>query len=784
MKQKVLAQAIALACFMYVSTGYAKSPDTNTAGDAADAAKAPAQTTGSNTQATTAPPAAARKGQELESIVVTAERRTENPQKVPTAVTVIDGEQLHSKAITRIADLANSTPAFTLDDNGATQNVNIRGIGVATNLPGVQPGVAVYRDGVFQPPILLGDSFYDIQSIEVLRGPQGTLAGNNSTGGAMYINTVSPAIGDSSGFAEVQGGSHAMRGFQGAIGIPAGQHFAFRVAANYQAHDSYFHSIGPAHTDAGKLDEKSVRLGALFQNGGFTATAKLERTVRNNGGLPEQAISGTTYAPWRPASTWDLNYDSPTLRKADATTFSLELRQKFANGTVLRYVGGYGDRSFHYIEDTDATVYAFAAPAVQVDAYARSRLATHEVNLISPDDAALKWIAGAYWQRERVDQASVVGVQDIFAGFDPNLMQPILINQQININTYPVKKVSGVFGNIKYNLTDALQWQVGARYSKGSTDQPSDSLQVNSETIPLYGVPMHPISTNSLSGNESDSAWTGKTSLNWQVNSGNMVYALAARGYKAGGINAGTSTFAPEYVWDYELGWKATALGGHLRSQVDVFYDNYKNFQYNLRDTTTGNYGIMNLGASVFKGVEVQIQAYLGSLRFNAGMAYVGSRLPTFTFVDESLFGAAYPGLAGTPYLPQCAPGQPAGCVDYTPFLRTSSNGKGLFAPQLTWNAGVEYEFDMASGWSVTPHINYGYVGRQFTAPTYSPATDVIHSRGLLSALVQIQSPGNTKFEIFGTNLTNKTYVSGRNGDNALFGAPREFGVRIRYDFH
>lgn len=100
----------------------------------------------------------------------------------------------------------------------------------------------------------------------------------------------------------------------------------------------------------------------------------------------------------------------------------------------------------------------------------------------------------------------------------------------------------------------------------------------------------------------------------------------------------------------------------------------------------------------------------------------------------------------------------------------------------MTWNVGAEYEFELANEWRITPRVNYGYVSKQYTAPTYNPA-EVMKAHGLLSALVTLHSPGTATFELYGTNLTDKTYVAGRNADNFLYGAPREYGVRVRYDF-
>jgi iron complex outermembrane receptor protein len=136
----------------------------------------------------------------LQEIVITAQRRSENLQTVPIAVTALQGDELKSKSVLSVADLQNESPSLSISNSGLTNAVNIRGIGLASGNPNVGNGVATYQDGLFQPPIVTTNQFYDIADIEVLRGPQGTLVGSNSTGGAIIINSQNPKIGEDGGY--------------------------------------------------------------------------------------------------------------------------------------------------------------------------------------------------------------------------------------------------------------------------------------------------------------------------------------------------------------------------------------------------------------------------------------------------------------------------------------------------------------------------------------------------------------------------------------------------------
>ena len=229
-------------------------------------------------------------------IIVTAQRREEDLQDVPIAATALSGDQLADKAVERLADLQFAAPSVSITDQGLTQSVNLRGIGIASGSPAVANGVAQYIDGVFQPPIMTASSFYDIATIEVLRGPQGTLVGSNSTGGAIFINTRNPELDETSGYAEGHYGSFNAAGLEGAINLPLAQDLAVRVAGTTRWRDSYYTDIGRFSNEPGALDEQAVRIGLLWEPENFRALAKVEWIDKDTGGYAYRPIAGTTFA--------------------------------------------------------------------------------------------------------------------------------------------------------------------------------------------------------------------------------------------------------------------------------------------------------------------------------------------------------------------------------------------------------------------------------------------------------------------------------------------------------
>jgi iron complex outermembrane receptor protein len=296
----------------------------------------------------------------------------------------------------------------------------------------------------------------------------------------------------------------------------------------------------------------------------------------------------------------------------------------------------------------------------------------------------------------------------------------------------------------------------------------------------IPGFPPGGLQVASLAGEHDDGRTTGKVALNWTLDDANLLYVFAARGYKPGGFNSVDSRFDPETVLNYEVGWKSSFQEGRMRTQLAAFYNDYSAFQFDVIEPATGQSGIRNVASATIKGFEAQIQARFGALALEGGAAYVDSNLGGLTFVNERLLP---PGNLG----PQCAPGVPSSppfCFDYGPFIQTTSGGPNLYSPKWTYNAGADYTFALGSDMTLTPRVNYSYVGPRFAYIAYSPVSDRIDGHGLVSALVTLRK-GSWNVEAYGTNLTDEQYVSGQAAAsrNEFYGAPRQYGLRVGMTF-
>lgn len=694
----------------------------------------------------------------LGEIVVTAQRRTENLQKVPTAASALDANALKANAVVRINDLQNATPALSITDAGITAAINIRGIGLASNSPNVTAGVATYVDGLFQPPIVQANSFYDLASVEVLRGPQGTLVGSNSTGGAIFINSRNPDLGALGGYGEVSGGNRGNFGLEGALNLPVSSTLAMRGAGFYRGHDSYFKDVGPYHNKAGKLEEKGGRLGVLWQPADFRALLKVQVNDRDIGGYAYRPIAGTEFSAYRVGDIYTLSFDTPVAMREKAFITSLELRQAFSNGVVLRSLGGYQSKTIEGVNDIDASQAPIAVGGdIRENYYARERQYSEEINLISPTGDALEWILGGYFQRNEIK----VRIRQLQEGFPSDIVPD---NERTTL---------GVFAQGSYRITSDVQLQLGARYSHYKASGIGDvRIGAGIPGFPPTGIPVA-----DLSGSHQDGRVTGKAAINWTVASDNLVYAFVARGYKPGGFNAVASEFRPEMVWNYEIGWKASLLNRHVRTQVAAFYNDYSDFQFEVVAPSTGFNGVENISKGKIKGFEGQLQSRFGAFSFDANVAYVHSKLAGLTFVNTRLIPSGTLG----PQCPGGAPSAPPICFNYTPAITTTGGGPNLYSPKWTYGAGIAYDFHLGEA-TLTPRVNYAYVGPRFTYLAYSPISDRIAGNGLLSALLTFRT-GQVHIEAYGSNLTGERYVSGQFGLREFYGAPREYGLRVGTSF-
>lgn len=685
----------------------------------------------------------------LGDVVVTAERRTTNLQTTAVAASVLSGQELQNKGVTNIETLQFSVPSLTVQNSGQGNSFNIRGIGKTENNSSVGVGVITYRDGVAVfPAYLQNEPFYDIASLEVLRGPQGTFAGQNATGGAVFITEKNPDFNGLGGFVTAQYGNYDDLRLQGAINLPLSDTLAARLAFNSENRDSFYDVQGtPSRGEPGVLDSKSVRGSLLWTpNDRFRVLLKSDYSIIDMGGYPTSPYNSTL-----PLHTIATN--GPYAAKDETARTVLNASYEFANGITLRSVSGaqYGTTMIRSDADGTATL-----PFTFYDEV-KQRLLSQEFTLVSPDTGRLKWVVGAYYQDDLITFPPGQFVTRQYVA--PTL--PILYDTLLE-GENPKTTAAG-FGQISYDLTDTLELQIGGRYTHSTVKNDARLA------APLLGL--------ALVQNDSyeEDAGTGKIALNWTIDPNNFAYVFVAQGHKAGGLNGPNLAFvAPkpfdgEDVTDIELGWKSTLFDGHLRTQLGGYYNIYQNFQINIGDPTVPAItSILNVtDDTIIYGLEASAQGRFGPLAFDAGLSLSHSELGNFYAAD--------PRRARTGVCDQNTGPTTGNC------LNLSGNAQ-TYAPEVTVSLGAEYAFTVGGG-TLTPRVDYSHISETWASIFANAALgDKLEARDIVNAQLTYDT-GDWKLQAYSTNLGDLDYVASVKAGLRYAGPPRQYGLRLTRNF-
>jgi len=678
----------------------------------------------------------------LEQIVVTAERRSTDLQLSPIAATVLTGEQLTKLNVNTVDSLMFNTPSLTVQSSGENALINIRGIGKSDGGAQDSSGVLIYRDGVSTTPngLISDEPYYDIASIEVLRGPQGTFAGQNATGGAIFINEANPTLDKFGGWIEGQIGNYTDVRVRGAVNIPLSDQLAIRLATDDENRDTFFHMSGPWTGNPGKLHSTNWRLSTLWKpDDDFTALLKLDYNYIDHGGSPAAPFTGLTQ------HIFDVASDSYLSGYEKQYRIVLQLSKRFADGITLKSISGYQDGRLTYSLDADGTATKpplGLSPEVFV-ANANDRTISEEINLVSADTGPFQWVAGGVYQDDDLNNPQFILSLAPFGTPKTSVALNGLQNTAIRTSW-------GVFAQGSYSITDALKLQAGARYSE---------TNFTARSIAQLLFNGFPLVTQKLdNAKQSDSRLTYKVDLDYTLDEHNFLYAFIATGHKGGGINANGAVFSPEDVTDDEIGWKGTYFAGHLKTQLGAFYEDYRNFQLALFDPVLGAGRDANAtGSTILKGIEAQMQAAFGSLQFNLGTSYVSTRIGQFSAIDSRNRALGNQVLNGRP-LPN--------------------------APLWTAQAGVQYAFDLGNHQTLTPRVDYSLVGSRWATVYEVVPGDFLQEQNILNAQLIYDYSDTLAFTAYATNVTNDHYVTLQLlGNLGMPGPPRQFGIRVYKSF-
>lgn len=710
-----------------------------------------------------------------EEIVVTATRRNENLMKTAISGTVLTGTDLANKGVVNVDALQFAAPSIVVNNFGQGNDFNVRGIGKAEHNTQTTTGVITYRDGVPSfPGYFQGEPYYDVANIQVLRGPQGTIVGQNATGGAVFVNTADPIIGGGvHGYFQANYGNFNDLGGQGAVNLPISDTFAARVAIFGERRNGFYDISGPGgapYKDNNDLRMIAGRISFKWQpSANFSILSKTDLDYLDFGAYPAnpyyQSLKTLPNGSANPTYTdlFDISANAPMEARDKFLRTVLKAEYDTDGGTKFRSISSYQKGNTRYGADLDGTSSNFnnpITPAAPLNRYfydtVNEEQYTQEFNIISPDHQRFTWLLGAFgvWNNYAFPPP--------FENFVIDLAYPLnLVAAQYNLKGKNDTRSLAAFGQVGFEITPTLKVDVGGRYTT--------SKSTNVVDIRQYGLPLSSIQTV-----ESDNV-SFKVSLGWEATPTQYFYGFVASGFRPGGLNlpvglGNPAPFGPETITSFEGGWKGTFADGHLRTTLTGFYNRYKNFQVIIGYPTFPTFGIeLNVkDPTVIYGMEAEIEARFGNFSMNAGVNALKSSLGEFYASDPRVpaTGACNPETGG--------PG--ANCIALEGRDQT-------YAPNFTFNAGAEYRIQLAENDTLTPRINYGHIAGQWATLFENAALgDRLEARDIVNAQLEYRHL-SWAVTAYANNLTNQHYPGALNSGLYFAGPPRQYGVEVMKTF-
>jgi iron complex outermembrane receptor protein len=728
-----------------------------------------------------APPEATAAPASVSEIVVTAQRRSELLKDVPLTVVAATGGQLRAAGVTTIRDLGNVVPGYTVGGAGFTAQPAIRGVSTFLSDGQSQSPNALYIDGVYQPLFTaLNAELSDIEQVEVLKGPQGTLFGRNATGGAILVTTKSPSFTPHGDFSAAVGAFTGGGGSRSAVntevsGFVTGPIVPDLLAASLSG--GYRYSPGFLTNDVtgrrdGEIRKDNIR-GKLL----FTPTSNLSFLLeghyisfKNFGESPNEPYDAASSAAIdfpgtiTPSRPWHVAYNQKNIINLKEYGFSLTGKADFEFGkltSTTAYENGKitTHTSLNGSFGTPACFVAFAC--IDYDFNQRTKSFEQELNFVSRDFGPLSFSAGLFYLQINAPSISYI---------DPEQFPPLGV---VSVNYTLHDQSFAAYSEITYKLTDRLRVIGGIRYG----------VEKEKDT-PAPGLPKIKLT---------DHSFTPRVSVRYDVTDQLNVYATYSQGYKAplsGATNVGAvPPFAPveaEKITSYEIG---TKFGNRTTSlNLSAFYYDYKNKQ---EQTINGFVPIVvNTGPVRIYGVDADGTFRLSdSFTLRTGLSWLPQakyrdfpNASGYSAVHSPLFGGFIPGIGLFAFA--CPPGAPAGCVA-TGQTNIDVTGFRLpRAPKLSGSTTLQYDQDLGRG-HLDGNLTLSYSTRVYHAINHA---QVQPAYALLSAQVGYRFEGSgVHLSLYGRNLTNEKVIHGSiastTGATKTLGAPREVGLRADYSF-
>lgn len=716
-----------------------------------------------------ASPKKARANDVLEEVVVTAEKRREGIQNIPIAITAVEGATLDKAGVTAVGDLVQLAPSLQFGTRSTNVFIAMRGIGQAGQDIGSQSGVTVSLDGVpLLNQFMMNPSFLDVERVEVLRGPQGTIQGRNATGGAINISSLAPTDEFGVGL-ELTAGNYSRYGLKGYLNVPFSDKVTSRLSVHTERADGWMKNgfLGTRNDDT-NVDRARAQL--LIKPSDRSSIRALVDYTRDRSDPSFAMVLGRALAdvPTVPELP---NYPYPQ-NDVDGLTFYInqpnhrdleDLRAtvigtfQFGETAAFTSTTGYIKND---IELTDIDVDATPAPVSDFPLIGiHNEQFTQEFTLTTDLGSRADLVAGLFYMKGDSSEP-------LYLNFTP------ITNYLVYL---PVEKLDSyaAYSQFRYRLTDKLRATIGGRYTSDKKSYEMDATVLTFHTV--------------LADEDTWDAFTPRVVLDYAPSDDSLIYASASKGFKSGGFNTlgditlPVDTFEPERVWNYEVGAKAMMFERRLRMGLTLFYANYSNLQATVfrvnPDTQVRFPRIENSATAQIKGVEYEIEATpVAGLTLRGAFTRLDAKYGKFCNND--------PLHPAVPTDPDCANlGLPPGAINL--------EGNTLAqAPEWQFNVAAGYTFPVSERLEMTTRVDYKWQSKvQFDF--YNNPQNTQDSYGLFNASIGLGSSSKRwALTAWTRNAFDERYVaqavtaSGANpARSGSLGAPRMYGITLHSRF-
>jgi iron complex outermembrane receptor protein len=669
----------------------------------------------------------------LEEIIVTAEKRETSEQRTAIAMTVASGEDLARNGITDVNSITNIAPTLQIGQNNANTLITVRGVSSQNFTETGDPAVAINMDNFYlQRAFAVNAALFDIERIEALRGPQGTLYGRNATAGALNIQSVKPKH-EFGADASVELGDRSLVRVDGAVNVPVSDTLALRFAGTYRKRDGYRNNA--PLKDGDDEDAKGGRIHALWEPTPELSVLLTGEFIRLGGvgpvlkRIPTGDVNADGTLKIGSDSTWALN--NPGYTNIDVDAFRTAVSYDFG-AVKLSYFGGVQKSTLNRDNDQDGGLAANFGFQQNEDLKDQN----HELRLSSNGDGDLRWQVGAYYFKSTNDLLTYFQVH----GATPPPFNFFTFDYDVG------NESKAAFAQAAYKVTPAVEVELGLRYTKDEKSQVGRN--------DLGGV------KSNLNNHVDNSQVTWHAGVNWQATDDSLVYAKVDKGFKSGGFTS-TSNYGPETLLAYEVGTKNRFRDDTVQVNASAFYYDYDDLQVNQINPNNAQQFTLNAGTARIQGLELEsVWLATPDTRLDVNVAWLDTKFTNFCTVTTKPCPAA----------------------------NDLSGNELTQAPELATMVGVQHTFEVLGG-KLTPRLQSRYQAKTWFTITNSRAE--MQESYTKSDLLVTYEPDSAQWTLtlYGRNLEDSTILTSAgfagyaNGYLLQFGAPRTYGARLDVRF-